>query len=118
MGASSVTGTGNGEAGVKVNPLSNVENVLFAASANDGDTIASNVNVVFLAGDGNYTLVLPSAETKVGCEIFFRTRDLDGNTVVLDGIYGDEYSVTNDYINIRVISDGSEWTINNYYTDD
>lgn len=119
MGASSVTGIGSGESGVKVGPLSNVENVLFATVANDGNTIASNVNVVFLKGGGdNYTLTLPSARTKVGCEIFFRTRDLDGSTITLDGIYGDEYEISDSYINIKVISDGSEWTIISSYSDD
>lgn len=118
MGATTSEGHGLGEAGDKVLPKSNVSNVLFSSSDNDGDTINSNVEAVFCTFDDDYTLILPLASTMVGRSVYFRSRGTNGHTVTINDIYGSPYNFSSSYVHMTIISDGNEWQIRDWYTDD
>ena len=101
MGATSSEGTGLGAAGDKVLPASNINKVLFASSANDGDTISSDVESVFCNFDDNYTLILPLANTMTGRSIYFRSRATNGHTVTLNAVYSNEsWGFSSSYVQI------------------
>ncbi|RTK93287.1 MAG: hypothetical protein EKK64_10275 [Neisseriaceae bacterium] len=118
MAASSVTGKGEGEAGLKETTISKVNNVLFATPDNDGETIGSNISVVFLnLNIADFTLYLPAAHESVGKTILFRSRN-GGYTATLEGIYGSGYNFNSSYVHFLALCDGTDWTIASWYNDD
>lgn len=117
MGATTTEGTGLGVAGEKALPTSNVSNVLFANSTKDGMTLDANINIVFLTFDNNYTLNLQPASNMTGKTVYFRSRGT-GHTVTINNIYGNPYNFSSSYVHFVVISDGHEWQIMSWYSDD
>jgi hypothetical protein len=117
MSASSVTGKGLGEAGVKATTHSNVSNSLFVSVANDGDTIADNITAVFLTIESDYTLYLPNPADKVGSLINFKSQNV-GGTIHFNEVYGGTWNFSSSYVSFSLISDGNEWSVFSWYNYD
>lgn len=117
MSATSVTSVGLGLAGDKVSPVSNIEHVLNINSANNGDTIADNVTVVFVTLDDDFEINLPMASTALGRSVVFQTSATSDGTLAINDVYGSSYEFSEALTCLTVMSNGKEWVVSGLYTD-
>jgi hypothetical protein len=122
MAATSVDGRGKGgypRSLDKIEPNSNVKKTLVVKSSL---TLPEDINVVILNfnEDDDCNIELPDPKTKIGSEITFisKCQSTYGNSFYITPVFGETYNFSNSCIIFKLISDGEEWLMSDYYNYD